>query len=108
MHVKQRHPMHINECLWMVNHHRHQRRVYLDFCRIIKFKYLLFLGGSAIGIPGEIAGFWKAHKRYGKLPWAVLFRPAIDMCNEGFSIRKALAFSILKCKNKLWEERSFR
>ncbi|CAF1606516.1 unnamed protein product [Adineta ricciae] len=65
-------------------------------------------GGSAIGIPGEIAGFWKAHKRYGKLPWAVLFRPAIDMCNEGFSIRKALAFSILKCKNKLWEERSFR
>ncbi|CAF0721059.1 unnamed protein product [Adineta steineri] len=65
-------------------------------------------GGLAIGIPGEIAGFWKAHKRYGKLPWAVLFRPAIDMCNEGFSIRKALAFSILKCKDKLWEQRSFR
>jgi len=67
-----------------------------------------FLGGLAIGIPGEIAGFWKAHKRYGKLPWAVLFRPAIDMCNEGFAIRKALAFSILKCKDKLWEQRSFR
>jgi gamma-glutamyltranspeptidase/glutathione hydrolase/leukotriene-C4 hydrolase len=69
---------------------------------------LYALGGLAIGIPGEIAGFWKAHKRYGKLPWAVLFRPAIDMCNEGFAIRKALAFSILKCKDRLWEQRSFR
>ncbi len=69
---------------------------------------LSFLGGLAIAIPGEIAGFWKAHKRYGKLPWSVLFKPAIDMCNEGFTIRKALAFSILKCKDRLFEQRSFR
>lgn len=77
----------------------------------IKFKLLCFilqLGGLAIGIPGEIAGFWKAHKLYGKLPWAVLFKPAIDMCNEGFEIRKALAFTILKCKDQLWAKKPFR
>ncbi|CAF4326485.1 unnamed protein product [Rotaria sp. Silwood2] len=65
-------------------------------------------GGLSIGIPGEVAGFWKAHKKYGKLPWSALFKPAIDMCNEGFTIQKALAFSILKNKDKLWADKSMR
>ncbi|CAF4200939.1 unnamed protein product [Rotaria magnacalcarata] len=65
-------------------------------------------GGLAIGIPGEIAGFWKAHQLYGKLPWSILFKPAIEMCNEGFEIRKALAFTILKCRDKLWQHKAFR
>ncbi|CAF1381952.1 unnamed protein product, partial [Adineta steineri] len=65
-------------------------------------------GGLSIGIPGEIAGYWNAHKQYGKLPWSALFRPAIDMCNEGIIVQKALAFSILQNKNKLYENKSFR
>ncbi len=62
----------------------------------------------SIGIPGEIAGYWKAHKHYGKLPWSALFGPAIDMCNEGYTIERALAFSILKNKDKLLAEKSMR
>ena len=63
----------------------------------------------SIGIPGEVAGYWRAHKRYGRLPWSALFKPAIDMCNGGFVIRKkALAFTILKMKDKLWADKSMR
>ena len=99
----------INDFSSMETPHRHPRTVnksinrqsWIDLVSIV-------LGGLAIGIPGEIAGFWKAHKRYGKLPWAVLFKPAIDMCNEGFAVRKALAFSILKCKDRLLADKSFR
>ncbi|CAF0990862.1 unnamed protein product [Adineta ricciae] len=65
-------------------------------------------GAVAIGIPGEIAGFWAAHKKYGKLPWSALFRPAIDMCRDGIAIRKALAFTILKMKDQLWADKSMR
>ncbi len=70
--------------------------------------HLFRLGGMSIGIPGEIAGYWSAHKRYGRLPWSALFKPAIDMCNEGITVEKALAFSILQNKTNLWQHRPFR
>lgn len=104
--VKQRLRMLINECLSMEIHHPHHFPVNTTFNESIRF--FLRLGGMAIGIPGEIAGFWKAHKRYGRLPWSALFSPAIDMCNQGIEINKALAFAILKNKKKLYADKSMR
>ncbi len=97
----------IKECLLMEIHHHHQYQV--DYLKKNDDRMHYFnLGGLAIGIPGEIAGFWKAHKNYGRLPWSALFKPAIDMCNEGFSVKKALAFTILKNKEKLYADKSMR
>lgn len=42
------------------------------------------IGGQAAGVPGTVAGFWKAHQRYGSLPWADLVAPAIKLAAEGF------------------------
>ena len=42
------------------------------------------LGGQAAGVPGTVAGFWKAHQRYGSLPWEDLVAPAIKLAEEGF------------------------
>ena len=47
-------------------------------------------------IPGEIAGFWEAHKLGGKLPWKRLIEPAIKMCRNGFKVTDTLAKVIKK------------
>lgn len=34
----------------------------------------------AIRVPGEVAGYWEAHQKYGKLAWSDLFEPNIQLC----------------------------
>ena len=41
------------------------------------------IGYRSVVVPGVLAGFAAAHRVYGKLPWAALFEPAIDLAREG-------------------------
>ena len=43
-------------------------------------------GYRASGVPGTVAGFYEAHKRFGKLPWATVVAPAIRQAREGFTL----------------------
>lgn len=45
---------------------------------------LSLIGSKAAGVPGTVAGFWKAHQRFGSLPWGKLIEPAIKLAEEGF------------------------
>ena len=47
-------------------------------------------GATSVGVPGNIALAWKAHKANGKLPWARLFAPAIRLAGKGFVISPRL------------------
>lgn len=46
--------------------------------------------GHAIGVPGTVALYARAHEQYGILPWADLFAPAIRLANEGFEVSPRL------------------
>ena len=46
-------------------------------------KVLPKLGAVSVSVPGALGGWWALHERYGKLPWADLFEPAIHYCNAG-------------------------
>jgi gamma-glutamyltranspeptidase/glutathione hydrolase len=46
---------------------------------------------QASGVPGSVDGMAEAHRKYGRLKWADLVQPAIDLARNGFVITKKLA-----------------
>ncbi len=54
------------------------------------------VGGRAVGVPGVIAMFWKAHQEHGRLKWAELFESAIKLADEGFKVSPRLSGMIAR------------
>ncbi|HQR89061.1 MAG: hypothetical protein B7Y78_00500 [Caulobacter sp. 35-67-4] len=42
--------------------------------------------GKQVLVPGAVAGLEAMHRRFGRLPWADLVRPAAEMAREGFPV----------------------
>lgn len=51
-------------------------------------------GWLAPGVPGTVRGLALAHKRFGRLPWADVVRPAAELASRGFPLSRALANSL--------------
>ncbi|WP_448701046.1 gamma-glutamyltransferase [Mucilaginibacter sp. AW1-3] len=49
---------------------------------------------QASGVPGSVDGMITAHQKYGRLKWADLVQPAIDLARDGFKITKKLAAAL--------------
>ncbi len=63
----------------------------------LKF-YDAVIGGKSVGVPGTLRMLEAAHKKYGRLPWAALFMPAIDLCEKGFRVSPRLHMLLEKDK----------
>ncbi|MEO1312105.1 MAG: gamma-glutamyltransferase, partial [Pseudomonadota bacterium] len=53
--------------------------------------YDAVVGGRSVGVPGVVAMLGETHAQYGKLPWADLFEPALQLAEEGFVVSPRLA-----------------
>jgi gamma-glutamyltranspeptidase/glutathione hydrolase len=56
------------------------------------------LSPRSIGVPGEVAMFYKLSKDQGRLPWAKLLQPAINLANNGFPMSPRL-YGLLALEN---------
>jgi gamma-glutamyltranspeptidase / glutathione hydrolase len=61
-----------------------------------------FPGGLSTGVPGNIRLAARTHQRWGKLPWAKLFEPAIRLA-EGFEINSTLAGALARIA-PIWKD----
>jgi gamma-glutamyltranspeptidase/glutathione hydrolase len=44
------------------------------------------VGWRSSGVPGSVAGFELAHKKFGTKPWAQLLAPAVKLARDGFVV----------------------
>src|SRR5258706_1999830 len=52
--------------------------------------YDAVVGGRSVGAPGVLRMLELVHRQHGKLPWSVLFEPAIKLATDGFAMSPRL------------------
>ena len=58
------------------------------------------IGALAVGVPGTVAGLWKAHQELGSLPWADLVAPAVRLARDGIPINYFLYTGFARSKGR--------
>ena len=76
-----------------------ERDMYLD-ARGDVIENASLIGARAAGVPGTVAGLWKAHQRYGSMRWEDLVMPAVKLAEDGFLPAPALVEDIRE--NRQW------
>ncbi|MDZ8029012.1 MAG: gamma-glutamyltransferase [Nostoc sp. DedQUE11] len=61
-------------------------------------------GYLAVATPGTVAGLYEVHRRYGKLSWQEVVKPAIALAKDGFIIGDASTWRSLQT-NQLYQQR---
>lgn len=79
---------------------RASQNMYLDSLGNVR-QGLSISGHLASGVPGSVDGMAEAHKRFGKLSWAQVLQPAIDLAAKGFPMTERDAVGLNRIKADL-------
>jgi len=60
--------------------------------------------GRSVGVPGLVAMLELAHRNYGRLPWAALFGPAIELADNGFPVSERLHALLTDYADASWPD----
>lgn len=71
--------------------------MYLDSAQNV-IPRLSITGHLASGVPGSVDGMVEAHRRFGKLTWAQVLQPAIDLAEKGVALTEREALGLNRTK----------
>jgi gamma-glutamyltranspeptidase/glutathione hydrolase len=63
-----------------------------------------YIGAGSIAVPGSIAGVFRLHQDFGKMPLRELFFPAIELANNGAEIDSFQEYDIFLLEDILGQE----
>jgi gamma-glutamyltranspeptidase/glutathione hydrolase len=59
---------------------------------------------KAAGVPGTVAGLHLAHQKFGRLPWARLLQPAIQLAREGIIVTHDLQTLLTNRRDRMCQD----
>ena len=71
---------------------RAEEMVPVDVAFDARATQVFLVGPASCAVPGAPAGLAVAHRRYGRLPWAELLAPAVEVARRGVELNAAQAF----------------
>lgn len=66
----------------------------LEMLKQYKIDFLPAYGPLPVSVPGCVDGWVMLHERYGQLPFAELFKPAISYARRGFPVSEVIAHEL--------------
>ncbi len=63
----------------------------VDFFKSRDVSHIPLFGMHSVSVPGAVAGWYKLHQKYGKLPMSRNFAPAIEYADKGFPVSDIIA-----------------
>jgi gamma-glutamyltranspeptidase/glutathione hydrolase len=75
----------------------------VDFFRKRNLTHIPLFGIHSVTVPGAVAGWYKLHERYGKLPMSRLLMPAIEYSEKGFPVSDIISVQWHRAQERLRE-----